>query len=263
MGMTQNFWGGVMKRIGLVGCGNIAALISAYPLKGEIVAVFDRHPERAERIAASVNAKDYSDFERFCDEAYDLVIETASVEAVQMYAEQLLVRGNDVMILSAGALADGALRKRLETLAAESGSRLHVPSGALFGLDNAKIAAYGGAERVTVCSTKPPQSLGIETAERRCLFKGDAADAVKMYPRNVNAAVALSIAAQKPVELELWADPGVTAITHEVHLEGVFGRATLRVENRPSPDHPSTSMLAALSVVALLNTMDGTLHIGT
>jgi aspartate dehydrogenase len=252
-----------MKRIGILGCGNISALLSEQKMKGTVTAVFDRHEARAVTIAEKLRAKPYTDFEAFAEAPYDLVIEAASVEAVRMYAQTILARRCAMVILSAGALADGGLMRRLEALAQANGGRLFVPSGALFGLDNAKVAAYGGAEEITMRSTKPPRSFEVETDAPRCLFKGDAVDAVKAFPRNVNAAVALSIAARHPVELELWADPGVSVITHEVRLSGAFGSATFTIENRPSPGHPSTSFLAALSVVALVNTLDDTLRIGT
>ena len=252
-----------MKRIGIIGCGNIAALISEYDVKGTVAAVFDRHETRAARLAGKLHAKAYTDFGAFVGESYDLVIEAASVEAVQMYAEAVLARRSAMVILSAGALTDDALKNRLEVLARAGGQRLFVPSGALFGLDNAKVAAYGAVEGISMRSTKPPEAFGVETDVPRCLFKGAAADAVATFPRNVNAAVALSIAAQRPVELELWADPRASNITHEVRFHGAFGTATFAIENRPSPGHPSTSFLAALSVVALLNTLDETLHVGT
>ena len=252
-----------MKRIGIIGCGNIAALISEYTIKGAVTAVFDRHESRASQLAEKLHARAYTDFAAFAKEPFDLLLEAASVEAVRMYAETVLARRCEMIILSAGALADEALKNRLEALARANGRRLYVPSGALFGLDNAKVAAFGGVESLTMRSTKPPQSLGVETDIPRCLFKGPAVDAVESFPRNVNAAVALSLAAHRPVELELWADPGVSVITHEVRLRGTFGTATLTVETRPSPGHPSTSFLAALSVVALLNTLDETLRIGT
>ena len=252
-----------MRRIGIIGCGNIAALISESDLNGVVVAVFDRHENRAGRVAEKLGAKAYTEFSAFLGETYDLVIEIASVEAVQNYAEAVLKQGCDLLILSAGALADPALRTRLSALAEAQGRRILVPSGALFGLDNAKIARRDGVETITMRSTKPPASFGREDRTRQCLFEGSVTECIRHYPKNVNAAVALSLAARKEVRIELWADPAVSMITHELHLCGAFGEMTMKIENRPSPGHPATSYLAALSVAATLEDMDTTLQIGT
>jgi aspartate dehydrogenase len=84
-----------------------------------------------------------------------------------------------------------------------------------------------------------------------------------LYPRNVNVAVALSLAAERPVDMELWADPDVTQNTHEVIVSGDFGEAAITVQNVPSPDNPATSYLAALSILTLLDDFDRPLLIGT
>ena len=252
-----------MKRIGMIGCGNIAGLIAELSLKEAVAAVFDRHRDRSEQIAAKHSAKAYTEFAQFINEPLDLVIEVASIEAVQNYAETILRRECDLMILSAGALADEKLKQDLLNMAKEKKRRILVPSGALFGLDNAKIARVGKVHTLTMKTTKSPQSYNIQTAKRRCLFRGSANECIRHFPRNVNAAVALGLAAQKEVEIELWADPLVETNSHEVHICGSFGEAMLTIANRPSLHNPATSFLAALSVVAMANTLDSPLLIGT
>lgn len=252
-----------MRRIGLIGCGNIAELITDFSLRDAITAVFDRHSDRADKIAEKCAAKAFTEFDRFINEPFDLVIEVASIGAVSAYADAVLQKQCDLMILSAGALADEQRKEQLVSIAKEKNRRVLIPSGALFGLDNAKVARYGGVGKLTMRTTKPPRSFGMQTDKRECIFKGSATECIKHYPRNVNAAVALSIAAQKEVQIELWADPSVVTNTHEVYISGSFGEARLKIENKPSPNNPSTSYLAALSVVAMINTLDSTLVVGT
>ncbi|WP_345976989.1 aspartate dehydrogenase [Sulfurimonas sp. HSL3-7] len=252
-----------MRRIGLIGCGNIAEIITEFSPKDDITAVFDRHSDRADKIAKRCSAKAFTEFEHFINEPFDLVIEVASIGAVKDYADAVLQKKCDLMVLSAGALADEQFKERIVSTAKENNRRILIPSGALFGLDNAKIARCGEVDRLTMRSTKPPRSFGLQTDKRECLFKGSAAECIKYYPRNVNAAVALSIAAQKEVQIELWADPSITTNTHEVHVSGSFGETFIKIENRPSPHNPSTSYLAALSLVAMINTLDNTLVVGT
>ncbi len=252
-----------MKRIGVIGCGNIAGLITEFSLVDEIIAVFDRHSDRSDRIAKKSSAQAFTQFDRFINEPFDLVIEIASIGAVREYAEAVLQKQCDLLILSAGALADEDLKQRLLSIAKKRSRRILVPSGALFGLDNAKIARYGGVDKLTMRTTKHPKSFGIQTDKRECLFQGSANECIRYYPRNVNAAVALGIAAQKDVQIELWADPAVVTNTHEVHISGSFGEAVLKIDNKPSPKNPSTSYLAALSVVTMINTLDSTIVVGT
>lgn len=252
-----------MRRIGLIGCGNIAEIITGFSPRDNITAVFDRHSDRADKIAKKCSAKAFTAFEAFINEPFDLVIEVASIGAVRDYADAVLQKACDLMILSAGALADEQFKEQMVSIARAKNRRILIPSGALFGLDNAKIARYGEVDKLTMRTTKPPRSFGMQTDKRKSLFKGSAAECIKFYPRNVNAAVALSIAAQREVQIELWADPSVTTNTHEVHISGSFGKAIIKVENSPSPHNPSTSYLAALSVVAMINTLDSTLVVGT
>ena len=105
--------------------------------------------------------------------------------------------------------------------------------------------------------------MGQTFKQKTLLFKGSAADCIERYPRNVNVAVTLGLAADKLVEVELWADPGISRNTHEVIVRGDFGDATILVQNVPSPDNPATSFLAALSVLAMLDDLDRPLSIGT
>lgn len=251
-----------MKRIGIIGCGNIAGLITEYSLGGDIIAVFDRHRDRAERTAKKSSAKAFTEFAQFIQEPFDLVIEVASIEAVATYGEAVLQVPSDLLILSAGAFADEKLKQRLLRRAREERRRILIPSGALFGLDNAKISRYGEVDTLSMRTTKPPKSFGIRTDTRQCLFQGSANECIKHYPRNVNSAVALGMAAQKDVQIELWADPSVATNTHEVHISGSFGEALIKIANNPSPHNPATSYLAALSVVTMLNTLDSTIIVG-
>ena len=44
--------------------------------------------------------------------------------------------------------------------------------------------------------------------------------------------------------------------------EGEFGKMQLQVENNPMPNNPKTSLLAALSILAVLQNKDSALKIG-
>ena len=242
-----------MTRIALLGCGNIGNIIARHAEGLDIVAVFDRDPAAAERLAARVGARACATFDELLASDYRVLVEAASVQAVAQYGEAALRRGRDLVVLSVGALADAALRERLTTLARQQGCRLHIPSGAVFGLDNLKVGRLSRLDTLRLRTTKPAAALGGEPVpERRLLFEGTAAECIRHYPRNINVAVALGLAAGREVMVEIWVDPAATRNRHEILAQGEFGEVRIDVQNVPSPDNPRTSYLAALSVLALL-----------
>lgn len=87
-------------------------------------------------------------------------------------------------------------------------------------------------------------------------------DAIQHFPKNINVDAALSLTADKEVEVELWVDPAATRNTHEVLVQGRFGELSMHIANNPSPDNPRTSYLAALSVMAVLSKEDEVFVVG-
>ena len=206
----------------------------------------------------------------------DLVVEAASQAAVRQYAMGLLEGGVDVMVMSVGALADGAFLRALTETAERLGRRVHVPAGAIGGLDVLRAASLDGLDEVTLVTSKPPRALaGAPFFEqnavdldaittRTVIFEGPAAQAVKLFPANVNVAAALSLAGIGPerTRMQVVADPGLDRNVHEVVARGGFGEMRLRLANVPSPANPKTSFLACLSGLATLRRLSNPLQVG-
>ncbi|TAJ44594.1 aspartate dehydrogenase [Methanofollis fontis] len=252
-----------MLTIGLLGCGNIGNIIVKNHVGVEIVALFDQMPGRAEELGRLCGARAFANIEEFFNQEFDIVVEAASVSAAHQYAMAALEHGKDLVVMSVGAFADEGFREDLNDLARRLGRRIYVPSGAIFGLDNLKIGQISGISKLLLRSTKNPRSLNMETTERTLLFSGQANECIRHYPKNTNVSVALELAAGRPVEVELWADPAVDRNVHEIIIEGDFGEATITVRNRTSPDNPATSYLAALSIVTLLKNLAEPMRVGT
>lgn len=253
-----------MVRIGLLGCGNIGGIIARHKIGIEITSFFDAAPAKVDTMKGLLeHARAHYDFDNFIRDEFEILVEAASVGAVLQYGETALQRGKDLVALSVGAFADRGFRNRLEVLAGSLGRKIRIPSGALFGLDNLKIGQVSALDRLVLRTTKHPAAFGLQTQERTLLFEGSAEECIRHYPRNVNVAVALSLAAERPVAVQLWADPAVTRNTHEIHIAGAFGETTILTQNLPSPDNPSTSYLAALSIITLLKNLDRPLVVGT
>lgn len=252
-----------MITIGLLGCGNVGQIIAQHHDEIAITALYDSVYSHAERISAIAGAPAYRDFREFIAADFDIVVEAASVAAVRQYAEDIINSGKDLIILSVGALADDAFREHLAEIARLAGRKIYVPSGAIIGLDNLKIGHISEISRLMLRTTKNPKSLGIKASRRMLIFEGKANDCIKKYPKNINVAVALELAAGREADVELWVDPDVDRNIHEVFVEGEFGEIYMKVKNLPSPDNPATSYLAALSILTLVKNLDNPIKIGT
>jgi aspartate dehydrogenase len=252
-----------MMRIGLLGCGNIGHIIAQQGGDFTITAVYDLVFERAKEIAEISGAHPFEDFDSFIAAGIDIVVEAASVSAVKTYSRQVLSHNKDMVIMSVGALSDTAFRDEIRELAIKTGRKIHIPSGAIFGLDNLKIGRISEITRLLLRTTKSPSSLGIVADSRRLIFSGKANECIKAFPKNVNVSVAMSLAAGHDTDVELWVDPSVDRNVHEIFIEGSFGETYIRVTNIPSPGHSATSYLAALSILSLLNNLNDPIIVGT
>lgn len=203
----------------------------------------------------------------------DVIVECCPAHLLGDVARPALEAGKVVIVLSVGALPD---HPDLEPLAARTGGRILVPSGALLGLDAVQAAAVGRIQSVSIETRKPPASLrGAPAIEAigldldtlvepvRC-FAGPASEAIRGFPANLNVAVALGLAGigTDRTMLEVWADPGVTRNTHRISVVSDSARFTMQIEGIPSDDNPRTGRLTPLSVISTLKRLTAPLVIG-
>ncbi|HIE58492.1 MAG TPA: DUF108 domain-containing protein, partial [Hydrogenothermaceae bacterium] len=73
---------------------------------------------------------------------------------------------------------------RIRELASKYRRKIYIPSGALAGVDAISSLA-GHVEEVTLITRKNPASFN---GKYGVLFEGNARDAVRLYPRNLNVA---------------------------------------------------------------------------
>jgi aspartate dehydrogenase len=176
--------------------------------------------------------------------------------------------------LSCGALLDNL---DLVDLACRCSGRLLVPTGALLGLDAVLAAAEADIASITMVTRKPPRGLlgapyleangiditGLDAPKR--VFSGNAREAARGFPANVNVAAALALAGIGPdrTTVEIWADPTVTRNIHRIEVEAEAARLSMQIENVPSTENPRTGRLTPLSVIAALKKLTSPLAIGT
>jgi aspartate dehydrogenase len=259
-------------RIGLIGGGNIGKFllqsinIDGLLPGGKIVGLYTRNQQTAEQLGAQFDIENYSDIQSLIQSNIDLVVEAATIEVVKDHAAAILKSGKDLVLSSVGALADVNFYQNLEGICRESSTKIHLPSGAIGGLDVLKASKSNGElESVSIITRKPPQALPGAPADREhVMFEGTANEAIELFPKNINVSIILSLAGLGPNQtgVKIISDPTVRKNSHSIEATGSFGKLSLSVENDPMPNNPKTSYLAALSVLSVLKNIDAVVKVG-
>ena len=274
------------KNVGLIGCGTIGthlamAIESRTIANASLVGVFDVIDNNAEILKSKLkcNPKVYSNFDSLIDSSIDIIVEAASQEAVRKFGMPIIKANKDLMIMSVGALADTTFLRELLELAPmkEGRSKIYVPTGAIAGIDAIR-SVKDLLDSITLTTTKSPKSLAgapffatrklnidaiTEVTE---IYNGSAAEAVKLFPSNVNVAAVLSLAGlgADKTKVRVVVDPHTTNNQHEIVATGRFGSIKIAVNNVTAPGNPKTSFLAVLSAIECLRSIcDDALKIGS
>ncbi len=270
-----------MKRVALLGCGAIgtqlAIAIDSGMVPAKLERIYDVSRDAAEALAARLgSAPQITENPHLLSyPPVDMVVEAASQDAVRETGLSVIQNRADLMVMSVGALLDGAVREVLEEACGQFGRRIYLPSGAIGGLD-ALAAARGDTDSVSITTTKHPRSLRgaphfaesrtdpDSITERTVLFRGSAEEAVRRFPANVNVAALVSMAAGMDAQVTVVADPRTSVNTHTIQASGKFGSVRFTLENLPDPGNPKTSRLATLAAIETLRRYcAGGMRIGT
>ena len=238
-----------MKRVGIIGCGAIGTVIAKAVDEGIVkcdeLVLYDSNHEKAEslRKSLSVDVEVVRSLEEMLRIKPSVIVEAASQQAVKEYVPRILAENVELIVMSAGALLEMDVRSR----------RIHVPSGAIGGLDAVSSAALAGIEEITLTTRKNPKTLDSKNDREKIAYDGYAEEAVRLFSREMNVAATLALAVRpKKVKVKVIADPKVNRNIHEVKVVWKHGDILLRFENDPYPDNPKTSALAAWSAIELL-----------
>ncbi|AEX85699.1 aspartate dehydrogenase [Marinitoga piezophila KA3] len=249
-------------KIFLIGAGNSAKIILE-ELKEELdkVYVYDVDKSQIEKLKEFYNIS-YADIKDIANLDIDYVIEVASTKAVVEYGKFVIENNKNFIILSTGAFADRDFLNDFQEALKKSNSRVYVVSGAIGGIDLIN-AINDKIKSITLTTRKPPKSLGLEIDEEKVIFEGSSTEAIKRFPKNVNVAVTLSLAARDfdKVKVRIIADPKVERNIHNIKINSIAGNYEFTFENFPS-ENPKTSYLAPLSVAGLLKNINSKIKIG-
>jgi aspartate dehydrogenase len=255
------------SRIAVIGYGAITEeMVRSLDLRGQLDTLAcvlvrpGRRTEREQKAAGRFRIVDALPDLLACNP--HIVIEAAGHAAVAEFGAPILERGCDLLLASVGALADGALAKRLAAAAASGGAELWIASGAVAGIDGLLAARSAGLNSVTYTSLKGPDAwkgtpaqdrLGEKaTTERVVFFSGSARQAALAYPQNANVGATIALASRglDRTRVELGSDPDVSGPLGIIEADGAFGHFRFEILALASPTNPKTSALTGHSLVA-------------
>lgn len=258
-------------RLGIIGCGAIGSYIAQEIDKGNVEnvvlnVIYDTQVDKAFWLYSSLEKRPViaESFEEFLKGDIDVVLEAASQEALRAYAFKIIDAGKDLVVMSAGALADDEFRGRLFEYVKRKGRKIYVPSGAVAGLDGLKALSNVKIRSAKLTTRKPPATLGRSLTKPEILFSGSAVDAARLFPQNINVAVALGLAGDmlEKLEVVIIADPKVRSNEHTIEVKSEAGNLKIVLKNVPFPSNPKTSFLAALSCLEILKSIGKNVVIG-
>ena len=266
-------------KVGIVGCGTIGSELAAACQTRMVdavtlVGICDIDDNKAKLLKQSL--KGTVDILRLNEliRKVDLIVEAASASVSANILKQAIKAGKDILIMSTGGLLGG---EDLLEKAARAGIKVYLPSGAVCGLDGLKSASIGKIDSVTLTTRKPPKGLkgapyikekNIDLAsinKETIIFDGNAIEAVRAFPQNVNVCAVLSLAGLGAgnTRVRIVTSPDYTKNIHEVEIRGKSGSIYTKTENVPSKTNPKTSQLAAFSAIATLEGITKNVKIGT
>ncbi|MFN3384014.1 MAG: aspartate dehydrogenase [Archaeoglobaceae archaeon] len=236
--------------VGIIGCGAIGGYLAEYlPKLGfNVSAIYDRDFEKMEKVGRKTGIRVKKSFEEFLGEEMDIVIESASQEALKEYAEKILMSGRDMIALSIGAFADRSFYLRISELCKKLGRKVYI-AHALAGLD-AISAVSDFIEEIEMESRKNRRNIG------EVYFEGNSSEASKLFPKSMNVATALAIASKRDFKVRFISSDQEENV-HLVKVRWKFGEIEVKVRNRVMGENPRTSFLATLSVVRILRSIEG------
>jgi aspartate dehydrogenase len=181
------------------------------------------------------------------------VVECAGHNAVREHGVALLQRGVDLILISAGALADENLFAEMMRAAQATQAQISLSSGAMGGLDILSAAARAGLDDVSYTSTKPAHAWRGTPAEdvidvtalktATAFYRGNARQAAQIYSKNANVAALIALAGIgfERTRVNLIADPDAQVNSHALSFTGTCCDVTLSIRARPHPLNPKTS----------------------
>lgn len=253
-----------MKKLVIVGCGRLGCIVADAVGNGllpeyDLVGVYSRSKAKAERMVEKMagygkNCKACASLTALLELKPDFLVETASPAAMRELTMPALKNGTSIVTLSIGALADDQFYKEAAETAKLNDSKIYIASGATGGFDVLRTAWLMGNATASFFNEKGPRGLvGTSVydeslqAEQRVVFKGNAKEAIELFPTRVNVTVAASRASVGPenMQVTMQSTPDFVGDTQKVEIKNKEVHAVVDV-------YSATPDIAGWSVVNTL-----------
>ncbi len=270
----------IKTKIGIIGCGAIGSRIAKTIQKefndaAVVSGLYDIDDDKSLGLAKILGGPQlYKNSLKEIIKSSDFLVECVASRQTRDIIREVLTHKRSILVMSVGQLLNAP---DLFKLADKNKCHLLIPSGALAGLDAIKAASLVNIKKITLTSRKPPLGFadspyiahkGIDLkkiTKETVLYDGKVAEAVDYFPKNINVAASLALAAnaQHKMRIRIIASPASKTNSHEVEVVGDFGRIVTLTDNVVCPDNPKTSYLAVLSAIQTLKQHLKGVKIGT
>jgi aspartate dehydrogenase len=237
-----------VKSVGIIGCGAIGTLIAEAVEKGIVpcdrLILCDIDRSKAEKLKGRLRTPvTVTDVEEMIRLRPAVIVEAASQQAAREYTKKIVAENVELIVMSVGALLDMGIKS----------DRIHISSGAIGGLDAISSANLAGVEEVVLTTRKNPGVLDLADEQEKVVYEGDAQEAARRFPREMNVAATLALTVKpEKVRVRIISDPRVHRNVHEIAVKWKYGQMFLQFSNDPHPENPKTSALSAWSAIRLL-----------
>ena len=255
------------KTFAVAGCGFLGNIVIDAYVQGlledyELIGVFSRTLDDAVAASRKVDCALCANMDTLLALKPDYIVETASVEWVRENAVRVLESGIHLVLISIGASADAELYAQAKAAAIRGGAKIHLASGAIGGFDvlqtvslmaqAQKLEEHSSIETHTGCRGFMPTPVWEDAllTEQKTVFNGNAKEAIAVFPRRVNVAVATSLATTGPevTQVIMHSVPNWQGDDHKITAEIDGVKAVVDIYSR-------TSAIAGWSVVSLLRNL--------
>jgi aspartate dehydrogenase len=238
-----------VKSVGIIGCGAIGTLIAEAVEKGIVpcdrLMLYDIDKSKSEKLERRLHipATVTTGVEEMIKLKPTVIVEAASQQAARECMGKIVAENVELIVMSVGALLDMGIKS----------DRIHISSGAIGGLDAISSANLAEVEEVVLTTRKNPGVLGLADQQEKLIYEGDAQEAVRRFPREMNVAATLALTVEpEKVRVRIISDPRVHRNVHEITVKWKYGQMFLQFSNDPHPENPKTSALSAWSAIRLL-----------
>ncbi len=256
-------------KIGIIGCGAIGSRIAqsiTQDFKDDcrLSGLYDIDPLKTQKLAQAVATPRVVQHSlKELIQSAEFIVEAVTAKNTKDIIKKVLRAKRSILVMSVGHLLNA---KDIFQLADRNKCELLIPSGAIAGIDAIKAASLKNIKSITLTTRKPPSGFADtpyiaqkqivlkDIKKETTIFEGKVDEAVKYFPKNINVAatVALAANAQDKLSVRIVTSPEFKTNSHEIEVIGDFGRMVTMTDNVVCPDNPKTSYLAVLSAIQTL-----------